>query len=159
FFLAGLPMIWIIMLGGLAVAGGLGAYMIFDHVAGRVNRFLTGEGDTFQVDMGREAILRGGWFGQGPGVGTVKRIIPDSHTDFIISVATEEYGVVLCILFMLLFVLIVVRGLIIAIRERDPFTRLAISVLVILFGFQSIINMAVNLHLMPTMCMTLLFIY
>lgn len=158
FFLAGLPMIWIIMLGGLAVVGGLGAYMFFDHVAGRVNRFLTGEGDTFQVDMGREAILRGGWFGQGPGEGTVKRIIPDSHTDFIFSVAAEEYGVVLCILIMLLFAFIVVRGLIIAMRERDPFTRLAISGIVILFGFQSIINMAVNLHLMPAKGMTLPFI-
>lgn len=158
FFLAGLPMIWIVMLGGLAVVGGLSAYMFFDHVAGRVNRFLTGEGDTFQVDMGREAILRGGWFGQGPGEGTVKRIIPDSHTDFIFSVAAEEYGVVLCILIMLLFAFIVVRGLIIAMRERDPFTRLAISGIVILFGFQSIINMAVNLHLMPAKGMTLPFI-
>lgn len=158
FFLAGLPMIWIVMLGGLAVVGGLSAYMFFDHVAGRVNRFLTGEGDTFQVDMGREAILRGGWFGRGPGEGTVKRIIPDSHTDFIFSVAAEEYGVVLCILIMLLFAFIVVRGLIIAMRERDPFTRLAISGIVILFGFQSVINMAVNLHLMPAKGMTLPFI-
>ncbi|PWL17004.1 putative lipid II flippase FtsW [Falsochrobactrum shanghaiense] len=158
FFLAGLPMFWIIMLGGVAVCGAISAYLMFDHVAGRVNRFLTGEGDTFQVDMGREAILRGGWFGQGPGEGTVKRIIPDSHTDFIFSVAAEEYGIILCIIIMLLFAFIVVRGLSIAMRERDPFTRLGISGIVILFGFQSIINMAVNLHLMPAKGMTLPFI-
>ena len=158
FFLAGLPMFWILVLGGLAVCGGVSAYFMFDHVAGRINRFMTGEGDTFQVDAGREAILRGGWFGQGPGEGTIKRIIPDSHTDFIFSVAAEEYGIILCMIIMLLFAFIVVRGLSIALRERDPFTRLAVSGIVILFGFQSIINMAVNLHLMPAKGMTLPFI-
>ncbi len=158
FFLAGLPIIWIVALGGLAVGGAFSAYVIFPHVAGRVNRFLTGQGDTFQVDAGREAILRGGWFGQGPGEGTIKRIIPDSHTDFIFSVAAEEYGIILCLIIMLLFAFIVVRGLSIALKERDPFTRLAVSGIVILFGFQSIINMAVNLHLMPAKGMTLPFI-
>lgn len=158
FFLAGLPMFWILVLGGIAVVGAFGAYMTLDHVAGRVNRFMTGEGDTFQVDAGREAILRGGWFGQGPGEGTIKRIIPDSHTDFIFSVAAEEYGIILCIIIMALFAFIVIRGLSIALRERDAFTRLAISGIVILFGFQSIINMAVNLHLMPAKGMTLPFI-
>ncbi len=158
FFLAGLPLFWILVLGGLAVFGAFGAYLMFDHVAGRINRFMTGEGDTFQVDAGREAILRGGWFGQGPGEGTVKRIIPDSHTDFIFSVAAEEYGIILCLIIMLLFAFIVVRGLSIALRERDAFTRLAVSGIVILFGFQSIINMAVNLHLMPAKGMTLPFI-
>jgi len=158
FFLAGLPMFWILVLGGIAVCGAFGAYLTFDHVAGRVNRFMTGEGDTFQVDAGREAILRGGWFGQGPGEGTVKRIIPDSHTDFIFSVAAEEYGIILCMIIMALFAFIVIRGLSIALRERDAFTRLAVSGIVILFGFQSIINMAVNLHLMPAKGMTLPFI-
>ncbi|MBX8799300.1 putative lipid II flippase FtsW [Ochrobactrum sp. MR28] len=158
FFLAGMPWIWIILLGGLAGVGGLSAYLFFPHVAGRIDRFMTGEGDTFQVDSGREAIISGGWFGQGPGEGTIKRIIPDSHTDFIFSVAAEEYGIILCILIMLLFAFIVIRGLVVAMKERDAFTRLAISGIVILFGFQSIINMAVNLHLMPAKGMTLPFI-
>jgi cell division protein FtsW len=127
-------------------------------VAGRIDRFLTGEGDTFQVDAGREAIVRGGWFGQGPGEGTIKRIIPDSHTDFIFSVTAEEYGIALCLLIVLIFAFIVIRGLSIALKERDDFTRLAVSGLVILFGFQSIINMSVNLHLMPAKGMTLPFI-
>lgn len=158
FFIAGLPMFWIFVLAGLAVCGGFGAYLLLPHVAGRINRFMTGEGDTFQVDVGREAILRGGWFGQGPGEGTVKRIIPDSHTDFIFSVAAEEYGIILNMIIMLLFAFIVIRGLSIALKERDGFTRLAVSGLVILFGFQSMINMAVNLHLMPAKGMTLPFI-
>ena len=153
-----MPWIWIILLGGLAGVGGLSAYLFFPHVAGRIDRFMTGEGDTFQVDSGREAIISGGWFGQGPGEGTIKRIIPDSHTDFIFSVAAEEYGIILCILIMLLFAFIVIRGLVVAMKERDAFTRLAISGIVILFGFQSIINMAVNLHLMPAKGMTLPFI-
>lgn len=158
FFMAGMPLFWVALLGIVALGGGFSAYTFFPHVAGRIDRFITGEGDTFQVDAGREAIVRGGWFGQGPGEGTIKRIIPDSHTDFIFSVAAEEYGVVLCLLIMLLFAFIVVRGLSIALKERDEFTRLAVSGIVILFGFQSIINMAVNLHLMPAKGMTLPFI-
>ncbi len=158
FFLAGMSWMWIVVFGGGAVVLGLGAYTFLPHVAGRIDRFMTGEGDTFQVDTGREAIISGGWFGQGPGEGTIKRIIPDSHTDFIFSVAAEEYGIILCILIMLLFAFIVIRGLVVAMRERDAFSRLAISGIVILFGFQSIINMAVNLHLMPAKGMTLPFI-
>lgn len=158
FFMAGLPWIWIVLLAGFGAVGALGAYFLMPHVAGRIDRFLTGEGDTFQVDTGREAILRGGWLGQGPGEGTVKKIIPDSHTDFIFSVAAEEYGIILCLLITLLFAFIVIRGLSIALSERDEFSRLAVSGIVVLFGFQSIINMAVNLHLMPAKGMTLPFI-
>jgi cell division protein FtsW len=84
FFLAGMSWFWIVALGALGTAGGLAAYTLFPHVAGRIDRFLTGEGDTFQVDMGREAVIAGGWFGVGPGEGTVKRIIPDSHADFVL---------------------------------------------------------------------------
>ena len=158
FFMAGVPWLWIISLGVLGIAGFFGAYTVFPHVAGRIDRFLTGEGDTFQVDAGREAIVRGGWFGQGPGEGTIKRIIPDSHTDFIFSVTAEEYGIAMCLLIVLIFAFIVIRGLSIALKERDDFTRLAVSGLVILFGFQSIINISVNLHLMPAKGMTLPFI-
>jgi cell division protein FtsW len=83
-----------------AAGGAVLAYTFFPHVAGRIDRFLTGEGDTFQVDMGREAIINGGWFGVGPGEGTVKRIIPDSHTDFVFAVAGEEFGIILCMVIL-----------------------------------------------------------
>jgi len=63
FFMAGMPWLWIIVIGGLGAAGAVGAYTVFPHVAGRIDRFLTGEGDTFQVDMGRDAVIQGGWFG------------------------------------------------------------------------------------------------
>jgi cell division protein FtsW len=158
FFMAGMPWMWIIALGAAGMGGAFAAYTIFPHVAGRIDRFLTGEGDTFQVDMGREAIVHGGWFGVGPGEGTVKRVIPDSHADFVFSVAGEEFGIVLCLLILFIFAFIVMRGLMIALREHDDFTRYSVAGLVVVFGFQSIINMAVNLQLMPAKGMTLPFI-
>ncbi|MBL8582030.1 MAG: putative lipid II flippase FtsW [Rhizobiaceae bacterium] len=158
FFMAGMPWLWIIVIGGLAVAGAFGAYTVFPHVAGRIDRFLTGEGDTFQVDMGRDAVVHGGWFGVGPGEGTVKRVIPDSHADFVFAVAGEEFGIIMCFAIMTIFAFIVLRGLHTALREHDSFTRYAVSGLVVVFGFQSIINMGVNLQLMPAKGMTLPFI-
>lgn len=158
FFLAGMPWLWIAVLGILGVAGAFAAYTVFPHVAIRVDRFLTGQGDTFQVDTGREAIIRGGWFGQGPGEGTIKRILPDSHTDFVFSVAAEEYGIILCLLLVLIFAFVVMRGLKFSYKERDDFTRFTVAGLVIMFGFQAAINIAVNLQLMPAKGMTLPFI-
>jgi len=158
FFIAGLSWLWILVLGGVAATGMVGAYFVFPHVAGRINRFLTGEGDTFQVDTGREAIIRGGWFGQGPGEGTVKRILPDSHTDFVFSVLAEEFGIVLCGVLVSIFAFIVIRALMQAMRDHDPFQRFAVSGLAILIGFQSTINIAVNLQLMPAKGMTLPFV-
>ncbi|MCG6857256.1 MAG: putative lipid II flippase FtsW [Salaquimonas sp.] len=158
FFLAGMPWLWIGGLGALAV-GGLGAaYMFFPHVAGRIDRFVTGEGDNFQVEAGREAIISGGWLGQGPGEGTVKRIIPDSHADFPFAVAAEEFGIIACMLLVALFAFIVIRGLNHALKERDPYIRLASAGLVALFAIQSMINLMVNLQLMPAKGMTLPFI-
>jgi len=157
FFMAGLPWIWIVMLGSVAVVG-FSAYTAFPHVAERIDRFLTGEGDTFQVDMGREALVNGGWLGQGPGEGTVKRILPDSHTDFIFAVAGEEFGILLCLVIAAIFAFIVLRALSIAMRDHNDFTRYAVGGLATLFGLQSFINMGVNLQLLPAKGMTLPFI-
>jgi len=158
FFMAGMAWTWIIVLGVVGVGGAYAAYTVFPHVAGRIDRFLTGEGDTFQTDMARDAMISGGWLGRGPGEGVAKRILPDSHTDFIFSVAAEEFGLVLCFLLVALFAFIVLRGLLTALKEHDDFTRFAVAGLVIQFGLQSIINMSVNLHLMPAKGMTLPFI-
>jgi cell division protein FtsW len=158
FFIAGMPWIWILGMGAFAIIGLATAYIMLDHFSSRIDRFLTGSGDTFQVDTGLEAIVRGGWFGQGPGEGTVKRILPDSHTDFVFAVAGEEFGILICILLIITFAFIVLRGFTHAFRERDGFVRLSVAGLMMLFGFQSIINMAVNLQLMPAKGMTLPFI-
>jgi len=158
FFMAGLSWVWIVMLGAAGIGGVFAAYTVFPHVAGRIDRFMTGEGDTFQVDMGREAIINGGWFGVGPGEGTFKRVIPDSHADFVFSVAGEEFGIALCFVIMGIFAFIVLRGLNTALKEHDDFTRYAVGGLVTVFGLQSAINMCVNLQLIPAKGMTLPFI-
>ncbi|MCV9999815.1 putative lipid II flippase FtsW [Pararhizobium sp. YC-54] len=155
FFMAGMPWLWIVVLGGSAVGGLVVAYTVLPHVAGRIDRFMTGEGDTFQVDTALQAIIRGDWFGQGPGEGVVKRIIPDSHTDFIFSVAAEEFGIVFCMAIVLIFAFLVMRGLSHAFRERNDFTRFAVAGLVLQIGIQSMINIGVNLQLLPAKGMTL----
>jgi len=159
FFLAGMRLIWVAGLGGSAVLGLLAAYATVPHVARRIKRFLDpASGDTFQVDAAVESFFRGGWFGQGPGEGTVKRILPDSHADFVFAVAAEEFGIVLCLVLVFLFAFIVLRALGTAMRNNDPFLRFSIAGLAILFGAQSAINMAVNLALIPAKGMTLPFI-
>jgi cell division protein FtsW len=159
FFMAGVPWLWIAGLGLLAMGGVVAAYATLPHVAGRIDRFITPHsGDTYQIDRALESILRGGWFGRGPGEGTVKRILPDAHTDFIFAVAAEEFGIILCIGLVVIFALVVFRGFSSSLRTADPFARLAAAGLVVLFGVQSVINMAVNLRLMPQKGMTLPFI-
>ncbi|WP_438753262.1 putative lipid II flippase FtsW [Pararhizobium sp. O133] len=155
FFMAGMPWIWIILLGGAGVGGLVVAYTVLPHVAGRIDRFMTGEGDTFQVDTAREAIIRGDWLGQGPGEGVIKRIIPDSHTDFIFSVAAEEFGIIFCMVVVAIFAFLVMRGLSHAFRERNDFNRFAVAGLVLQIGIQSMINVGVNLELLPAKGMTL----
>ena len=155
FFMAGMSWLWIVLLAAAAVGMFVSAYFGFPHVAGRIDRFWTGEGDTHQVDTAREAIVRGDWFGQGPGEGTVKRILPDSHTDFIFSVAAEEFGILFCLALVAIFAFVVLRGLRHANREGDEFTRLSISGLTMLIGLQSMIHIGVNLELLPAKGMTL----
>jgi len=159
FFMAGMRVIWAAGLGAAGVAGLLLAYATIPHVARRIDRFVDpASGDKFQVDQAIESFYRGGWFGQGPGEGTVKRVLPDSHADFVFAVAAEEFGIVLCLALLLLFAFIVIRALGKAIRNDDPFTRFSIAGLAILFGAQAAINMAVNVVLLPAKGMTLPFI-
>jgi cell division protein FtsW len=155
FFMAGMPWLWIVLLGGVGAGGLVAAYYMLPHVTARFDKFLTGEGDRFQIETAHEAIVRGGWFGQGPGEGMVKRILPDSHTDFIFSVAAEEFGIIFCMALVLIFSFIVLRGLNHAFKERNDFNRFAVAGLVLQIGIQSMINIGVNLELMPAKGMTL----
>jgi cell division protein FtsW len=164
FFMAGLHWLWVMGIGGAGVTGVLFAYKFVPHVRSRIDKFLdpgaggTNASDTFQVDTAMESFISGGWLGKGPGEGTMKRILPDSHTDFIFAVTGEEFGVIFCMFIVLIFAIVVLRGLIVASKNDDPFCRFAAAGLVVLFGVQSAINMAVNLHLMPAKGMTLPFI-
>jgi cell division protein FtsW len=159
FFMAGMRLVWMFGLAGVAGIGLLSAYFTVPHVARRIQRFLDpASGDTFNIDIATESFMRGGWFGKGPGEGTVKRLLPESHTDFVFAVAAEEFGVALCLVLVALFAFIVIRMLIRAMRNDDAFTRFAAAGLTMLFATQSAINMAVNLHLIPAKGMTLPFI-
>ena len=159
FFMVGMRLIWVFGLAGIAGVGLTVAYFTVPHVAQRIQRFLNpASGDTFNIDLATDSFIRGGWFGTGPGEGTIKRILPEGHTDFIFAVAAEEFGVALCLVLVALFAFIVIRSLLRALRNEDPFTRFAATGLAILFGAQSAINLAVNLHLIPAKGMTLPFI-
>ncbi|MGB6708994.1 MAG: FtsW/RodA/SpoVE family cell cycle protein, partial [Methylocella sp.] len=163
FVIAGLHWFWVAGVGGAGLGGALLAYKLVPHVRARVLKFVDagaggGMADTFQVDTALDSFLSGGWFGKGPGEGTIKRILPDAHTDFIFAVTGEEFGVLACLLIAVIFAFIVLRGLFVAARNEDPFCRFAAAGLVILFGLQSAINMAVNVHLIPAKGMTLPFI-
>jgi cell division protein FtsW len=120
FFMAGMRLIWVAGLAGAAAVGLAGAYFTVPHVARRIQRFLDpASGDTFNIDIALESFSRGGWFGRGPGEGTVKRILPESHTDFVFAVAAEEFGIVLCLMLLALFAFIVIRALLHAPRIRS----------------------------------------
>ncbi len=163
FFMAGLHWFWVAGIGGAGASGVFLAYKLVPHVRDRILRFIepnsgAGASDTFQVDTAVESFVSGSWLGKGPGEGTVKRVLPDAHTDFIFAVTGEEFGILFCIFLVSIFAVVVLRGLLLASRNDDPFCRFAAAGLVILFGIQSCINMAVNLHLMPAKGMTLPFI-
>ncbi len=159
FFIAGLPMLYVILIVVIGLAGIVGAYFAFPHVASRVDRFLDpASGDTYQVTQSMRAFQQGGLLGRGPGEGRVKEALPDAHTDFIFAVAGEEFGVLLCLLIVALFAFLVIRALAKMTREENLFVLLAVGGLSVQFGLQAIINMASSLHMMPTKGMTLPFI-
>ncbi len=159
FWMAGVPISWVMGMGALSVAGMISTYYMFPHVASRVDRFMNPEtADTHQVDRAAEAIAAGGLIGRGPGEGVMKRHVPDLHTDFIYSVAAEEYGLVFSLALIALFGFLVIRGLYRALKLSDPFQQVAAAGLFVLVGEQALINIAVNLNLIPTKGMTLPFI-
>jgi cell division protein FtsW len=159
FWMAGVPMSWVMLLGAAAAAGLSSTYFLFPHVASRVDRFLSPDkADTHQVDAAAVAQAAGGLFGRGPGEGVMKRHVPDLHTDFIYSVGAEEYGLIFSLLLISLFAFVVIRGLYRSMKLSDPFEQVAASALFVLVGQQTIINVAVNLNLIPTKGMTLPFI-
>jgi cell division protein FtsW len=149
------------VLGGLAVAGLVGivlAYFFYDVATTRIDAFLFGEGDRFQVENAMRTITAGGLFGMGPGAGTRKFGLPEPHTDYIFSVIGEEFGLIACLAIALLYLTIVARVLIKLLDEENTFAILAAAGLAIEFGLQALINMAVNVQIAPSKGMTLPFI-
>lgn len=157
--LAGLPGIWIAGLGVSGIAGLVAAYLLLPHVAERISGFLDpASGDNWQVDQAIMAFRSGGLFGRGPGEGAVRQHLPEAHTDYVFAVAGEEFGALACLAIIAIFAVIVIRGLIRLADEEDPFRVLATAGLLAVFGLQTLINIGVNLALLPSKGITLPFI-
>ncbi|WP_439137778.1 peptidoglycan glycosyltransferase FtsW [Roseicyclus sp.] len=159
YFVSGAPMVILFTVMALVAVGGVFAYANSEHVARRIDGFLSTEIDpTTQIGYATDAIRNGGMFGAGLGEGTVRWTLPDAHTDFIIAVAAEEYGVVMVYLIIALFVTIALRSYFRLMRERDTFIRLAGTGLVSLLALQAFINLGVAVRLLPAKGMTLPFV-
>lgn len=159
YFVAGASFILLAALALMVLAAGSMAYSYSEHFAKRIDGFISPDIDPrTQLGYATNAIQEGGFFGVGVGEGQVKWSLPDAHTDFIISVAAEEYGLFLVVLIILLFTWIVLASLIRLLKERDAFNRLAGSGLVAMFGIQAIINVGVAVRLLPAKGMTLPFV-
>jgi len=159
YFVGGAPMVLIAVVGGLVAGGGLLFYESSEHFARRIDGFLSPDVDPrTQLGYAANAIQEGGFFGVGVGEGQVKWSLPDAHTDFIIAVAAEEYGLLLVLGILALYCVIVVRSLWRLLPERDPFARLAGAGMACIFGVQAMINMGVAVRLLPAKGMTLPFV-
>jgi cell division protein FtsW len=159
YFVAGAPIVLMVGMAGLVVLAGTIAYSNSEHFARRIDGFLSTDVDpTTQLGYATNAIREGGLFGVGVGEGQVKWSLPDAHTDFIIAVAAEEYGLILVLFIIVLYGSVVVRSLLRLVRERDPFIRLAGTGLACMFGVQAMINMGVAVRLLPAKGMTLPFV-
>ena len=155
FLLFGLSIIAIISL----------AYLImyvpkFDYIQGRIFSFFNRDTGThnFQSDKAIESITSGGFFGKGIGEGTLKNRVPEAHTDYIISVISEEFGVVAIILILLLFLIFIYMVFKKINFEKDDKIKLVLIGCVSLILMQATIHIGVNIRLFPTTGMTLPFL-
>lgn len=158
-FLAGLPLLWVWVVSFIGIFGGISAYYLLPHVASRINRFLDPtSGDQYQITQSLEAIKSGGFLGQGPGEGMVKRYLPDAHSDFVFSVAAEEFGFIICLIIVSIYGFICIRGTVLARKEHIKFLMLCILGLTYQFSLQALVNIGSSIKLLPTKGMTLPFL-
>lgn len=159
YLLAGLPLIGAAVLLCVGAGGLYFAYHTFAHVQSRIDRFFNPMPfENFQGDRALQSFSEGGFFGRGPGEGTIKTILPDAHTDFSFAVVGEEYGIIACLILLAIFAFIVLKALLHAAEEPEAATRLGIQGLALVFGLQALINMGVNVGILPPKGMTLPFI-
>jgi len=159
YLLAGLPPIGAAVLVLIGSGGFWLAYMNFGHVQSRLEKFFSAAPfENYQVGRAMQSFSEGGFFGRGPGEGTIKSVLPDAHTDYIFAVIGEEYGVIACVALLAVFAYIVIRAMQRASDEPTAADRLAVQGLSLLLGLQALINMGVNIGLLPPKGMTLPFI-
>ena len=132
----------------------------FDYIQSRIFSFFNRDTGThnFQSDKAIESITSGGYFGKGIGEGTLKNRVPEAHTDYIISVISEEFGVVAIILILLLFLMLIYMVFKKINYEKDDKIKLVLIGSVSLILMQATIHVGVNIRLFPTTGMTLPFL-
>jgi len=131
----------------------------FGYIINRLVTFLDpSKGDTFQSSTALNAIKQGGLKGQGMGEGILKDSVPEAHTDYIIAIISEEYGSVISILIITIFLYIAFRIIKNCILKNDEFLKLSLCGLASLLIFQTFIHIGVNTSLLPTTGMTLPFL-
>jgi len=159
YFASGAPVLLLIIVAALAAASGFYIFKSYNYVADRITNFMNSEIDPLsQLGRARSAIQEGGYLGVGLGEGKVKVHLPDAHTDFIIAVAAEEYGLILCFLIIGLIGFLVIRAIFLLSKEESFFIRLSGTGIAGLIGMQALINLAVTVRLIPAKGMTLPFI-
>ncbi len=132
----------------------------FSYVKSRIISFFDSDTGThnFQSDKAIESIISGGFFGKGIGEGTLKNRVPEAHTDYIISVISEEFGIVAIILILFLFLVFIHTVFRKVNLENDDRSKLVLVGCISLILMQVMIHVGVNIRLFPTTGMTLPFI-
>lgn len=140
---------------GAGVAAFVLMYLTYENGRNRIDSFLGGGTAFDQVDLAQRTLLAGGWTGSGLWLGVRKLNLPEAHTDYIFSVIGEEFGLLVCVLVVLLYLAIIARVLVRLADEENLFALLASAGLVTQIGGQAFINILVNLQMFPSKGMTL----
>ena len=162
-FISGISLIYIISFFGFSLLSIVSLVLIFPekfgYITKRVTSFLDpSKGDSFQSQKALEAIKQGGIKGQGMGEGILKDNVPEAHTDYIIAVIAEEFGSIISIMIVMIFLYISFRVIKITISEKDKFIKISLCGLISLLVFQTFIHIGVNTSILPTTGMTLPFL-
>jgi len=156
FLAAGYPLRWMFVIAGAGIIGLIAAYLTIPHASERIDAFMGwSRAVSDQTAIALSAFAEGGWFGRGPGEGVLKTRLPDAHNDYVFAVIAEELGIAACLLLLAVYALVTLRAGAAAFHHHSAFIRVAIAGLAMLFGFQALINMAVNVNLLPAKGMTL----
>ena len=162
-FISGIKLIYIFSLFGITVIAVTGLLFSFpdkfSYIFRRIETFLDPtKGDRFQSSNALDAIREGGLTGQGMGEGMLKDRVPEAHTDYIISVIAEEFGSIISIFLICIFLYISFRIIKFSLSENEKFIKISLSGLATLLIFQTFIHIGVNTSLLPTTGMTLPFL-
>ena len=162
-FISGINLIYIISLFSITVISVVGLLFTFPdnftYIFQRIENFFDPtKGDRFQTNSALDAIREGGLTGQGMGEGTLKVRVPEAHTDYIISVVAEEFGSIISIFLICIFLYISFKVIRFALLENEKFIKISLAGLATLLIFQTFIHIGVNTSLLPTTGMTLPFL-